>query len=161
MTRRTKRRYAHELYPEPKPDQRSDLHVTLPYLFARALGLDTWGTGWGDLPRTETRQSVSRIEEYVAAGQLALMADALTQGLAGAEAWAWVMDRSWDNMPEWLHERAHYYGLDLSLLKPYPCGTEPEYHWHNTLTGDSTRGGPMERVDGRESECPACTEDTL
>lgn len=43
--RRTKRRYAHELYPHEEGTIRP-LEVEVPYLYARALGLEIGGTSW-------------------------------------------------------------------------------------------------------------------
>lgn len=118
-------RYAHELHPEPADHEQRNLPQMLPYLFARAIGLRTFGTGWYDLARsdspTDRQVAYNRTDLYVHAGQMALLADALAQGLTGAEAWRWVSDRSRDNMGEWLAERASAYGVDSDRIAAYPC----------------------------------------
>ena len=44
--RRTKRRYAHELYPHAAEGDIRPLDVEVPYRIARAVGFDVQGTGW-------------------------------------------------------------------------------------------------------------------
>ena len=44
--RRTIRRYAHELYPHPNEYEVRALEVEVPYLYARFIGLNTFGTDW-------------------------------------------------------------------------------------------------------------------
>ena len=46
--RRTIRRYAHEMYPHAEEGETRALAVEVPYLYAKAVGLDVWGTGWDD-----------------------------------------------------------------------------------------------------------------
>ena len=43
---RTKRRYAHELYPHADDFERRPLETEVPYLYARAHGIDIYGTGY-------------------------------------------------------------------------------------------------------------------
>ena len=43
--RRTKRRYAHELYPHADEFEVRKLAVEVPYLYARAIGFEIEGTG--------------------------------------------------------------------------------------------------------------------
>ena len=46
--RRTIRRYAHEIYPHAALDEIRPLAAEVPYLYARAIGLEVVGTGWVD-----------------------------------------------------------------------------------------------------------------
>lgn len=157
MTRRTIRRYAHELYPHPDEWEVRPLSVEVPYLYARAIGLNVWGTAWLD---TQGRESSDRILILLDARQKALLADALLQGLAGDAAWAWAADRC-DEAGEVVHDRAVHYGIPVSLIKPYPCGPEPGHHEHMASTGDVTGHGIVTRIDCPESECPTCTEEEI
>ena len=155
MTRRTIRRYAHELYPHPDESEVRPLSVEVPYLYARAVGLNVWGTAWFD---TQGREASDRILLLLEARQKALIADALLQGLAGDEAWAWAVGRC-DETGEVVHDRAVHYGVPVSLINPYPCGPELDHHDHMSTTGDATGHGIVTRIDCPESECPTCTEE--
>ena len=153
-TRRTIRRFAHELYPHADEGQTRDLATEVPYLYARAIGLEVHDTGWYD---TEPAVSRARIVELVQHLQLAFLADALLQGLAGQEAWQWADQRSWDDGSEWAYERARHYGVPVELIKPYPCGLEPTTHDHMASTGDVTGYGTVTSIDCPESTCTICT----
>lgn len=153
-TRRTKRRYAYELYPHAEEGETRPLTVEVPYLYAQAIGLDVWRTGWSNQP---VRESVDRTMQLVEARRLALLADALLQGMAGDEAWAWADGRGWDESGEWAYERAEHYGVPVPRIKPYPCGAEPDPHDH--LSEPDARGfAVVTRTPGKESDCPDCTE---
>jgi hypothetical protein len=156
---RTKRRYAHELYPHPAEDEVRDLAVEVPYLYARAIGYDVEGTSWHDMwdTRASRHAASDRLALMIAARGKALIADALLQGLSGQEAWEWANVRNNPEGCEWVWERAVRYGVDPDAIKPYLCGPESTRHKH---TGEPTDGGwrPVTFVAGRESECPECCE---
>lgn len=153
--RRTKRRYAHELYPHAEEDEARSLEVEVPYLYARAIGFEVSGTGWFDVePRSVAGD---RTMELLEVRHMALLADALLQGLAGQQAWEWAALRANEESGEWIGERAEHYGVDWTAIKPYPCGPEPERHQH--LGEPDTRGfRRVTLIAGRESECVDCTE---
>lgn len=153
--RRTKRRYAHELYPHADEYEVRPLSVEVPYLYARALGYGVWGTGWID---AEPQESRDRILHLLNARSAALLADAIHQGMTGDEAWAWAAER-YDEAGELVYDRALHYGVPASLIKPYPCGPEPAGHDHMSSTGDVTGHGLVTRIDCREDECETCCED--
>lgn len=146
MNRRTIRRYAHEIYPHGEEGEIRDLAVEVPYLYARAIGLQTYGTSWMD--GAKPGESGARTNDLCNARQIAFLADAMHQGLTGQEAWEWADMRSWDETGEWAWSRATLYGVPVYSIKPYPCGPEPLRHFH-----------PGAWVDGKESECPDCTEE--
>ena len=157
--RRTIRRYAHEMYPHAEEGETRALAVEVPYLYARAVGLNVWGTGWDDDKTDAGRdRAILRHIQLVAACRMALVADALLQGMAGQEAWEWADLRAWDEAGEWVYERAMHYGVPVERIKPYPCGPEPDYHDHMASTGDVMGDGIITRIDCPESECPTCTE---
>jgi hypothetical protein len=159
IARETKRRYAHELYPHPDEWEVQPLAEAVPYLYARAIGLDVWGTGWFDL-RDENgvvaRESFDRTNLMIAARHAALHADALLQGLAGEEAWKWAEERGNDETGEWIYDRAVHYGVPVDWIRRYACGPEPRKHDH---AGPKDRHGwrSVTTVDGPESECEDCT----
>lgn len=161
-TRRTKRRYAHELYPHAEEGETRPLAVEVPYLYARAAGLNVWGTSWlGMLDGSgsdTTKLAAERINQMVAARRSAFIADALLQGMTGDEAWAWADQRGWDESGEWAYERAEHYGVLMDQIKPYACGPEPDPHDH---VGEPDGRGYRRVTDaaGKESECPDCTEE--
>lgn len=155
MGRRTKRRYAHELYPHADEYEVRPLADEVPYRYAISVGLTTWGTGWID---TDPQVRAIRIEELVAAREIALVADALHQGMAGDEAWAWAQERMSDD-DESIYDRAVHYGVDVARIKPYPCGETPKYHNHMASTGDVMGVGILTRIDVPEDECETCTEE--
>lgn len=163
-TRRTKRRYAHELYPHPDEWEVRDLATDVPYLYARAQGLATLGTGWHDLFNLRTadgyRQANERTMAYISAAEIAFLADALHQGLVGQGAWAWAQERlaGGDSIGEWIYERATHYDVPLGRIKPYPCGPVPTHHDHMESTGDVMGHGIVTRIDVPEDECETCTE---
>jgi hypothetical protein len=157
--RRTKRRYAHELYPHAEEGETRPLAVDVPYLYSRAVGLEVFGTGWFDLREDDELKMVGRrMTQLVTAYELALVADALLQGLAGDEAWAWAQNRLGDGAAEIVGERAIHYGVPYDAIKPYPCGPEPDHHDHY---GEPNAHGWRfaTQIDGKESECPECTEE--
>lgn len=155
IKRRTIRRYAHEIYPHPSEYEVRNLATDVPYLYAIALGDETWGTNWGDASPEEQR---ARIVRLTAARQLAYLADALHQGLSGEEAWKWAMKRGWNYEGDVAYERAEHYGVDPTRIKPYPCGPVMDSHDHMASTGNAMGHGIVTRVSGPESECEACTE---
>ena len=117
--RRTKRRYAHELYPHGDEFEVRPLEVDVPYLYARAIGFDVWGTGWF---KAEPELRGARTGSLLDARHIALMADAMHQGLTGQEAWEWIETRMTDESGELIGERAMHYGIEADKIKPYPCG---------------------------------------
>lgn len=153
-TRRTKRRYAHELYPHAGEWETRPLAVEVPYLYAMMVGLTVQGTGWFTAePRSLAGE---RTMHYLNAARIALMADAMAQGLTGDVAWTWANERVTDDM-EVAYERADHYGVPLDRIKPYPCGPEPDHHSHyRPVPGTSWR--EVLRQDGPESACDECTE---
>jgi len=152
-TRRTKRRYAHELYPHADEWETRPLAVEVPYLYARSIGFDMWGTGWFN---AEHKERNARTYDLINAQQLALMADAMLQGLTGQEAWAWASERMTDD-GEFVYDRARNYGVDPDLIKPYPCGPTPDHHDH--VAAPDPRGWrTVTRAPGPEDACEECTE---
>lgn len=162
-TRRTKRRYAHELYPYAEEGEVRPLAVEVPYLYARMVGSDMWGTGWFALTdpgrsNDDLRQVGDRTHLFATAKHMALLADALHQGLTGDAAWDWAGQRQCEVENELAYERALHYGVPVEQIKPYPCGPEPDHHDH--WGAADARGGRLgTHVDGKESDCPDCTEE--
>lgn len=154
--RRTKRRYAHEIYPHADEFETRELSTEVPYLYARAIGLDVQGTGWFG---ASSQEAVARTHEKINAEQIALMADAMHQGLTGQAAWEWACDRLW-TYGESAYERAMHYGVPVELIKPYPCGEAPS---HDDHTGEPDARGwrKVTRQPGPEDECPECTEEVV
>jgi hypothetical protein len=156
--RRTKRRYAHELYPMAQEGEVRPLTVEVPALYAAAMGHEVWGTGWFAGIRTDEyrQEAADRTVFLIEARQTAFLADALAQGLTGDEAWEWVVEHTADESGELAWERAEQYGVRPQAIKPYPCGPEPDHHDH--FTNQDDRSGIVTRIDGPESACPVCTE---
>lgn len=151
--RRTKRRYAHELYPHGEEFETRPLEVEVPYLYARAIGMEVTSTGWFGAISKETGD---RTMHLLNARQIALMADAILQGLTGQEAWAWA-ERRMDESGELVYERAMHYGVDTELIKPYACGPKPDHHDHYGPK-DARGWCVVTRAPGAEDDCPDCTE---
>ncbi|MGC0237295.1 hypothetical protein [Arthrobacter sp. SD76] len=151
--RRTKRRYAHELYPHGEEWQVRSLEVEVPYLYARAIGFDVRGTSWFE---DRGRAAADRTNQLIDARHIALMADAMHQGLTGQEAWVWAESRM-DESGEWIYQRARHYGVDPAQIKPYACGPEPEHHEHDEPI-EGSAWLKVHRIQGKESECEDCTE---
>ena len=156
--RRTKRRYAHELYPVGEEGVVRPLSVELPRLYAIAMGSEVWGTGWFDAIKTAEgrREAADRTVALIYARQAAFLADALAQGLTGDAAWTWAEQHLEDESGELAYERAEHYGVNPALIKPYPCGPQPTSHDH--MTNMVTRSGVVTRIPIPESECVECTE---
>ncbi|MEO9246447.1 hypothetical protein ABDK96_01985 [Citricoccus nitrophenolicus] len=151
--RRTKRRFAHELYPQAEEWETRPLEVEVPCLYARALGFVPWGTGWFNAP---VKESVAHTHHLIYNQEIALMADALLQGMTGQEAWKWVNDHMTDD-GELVTERAMHYGVNPEQIKPYPCGPDPDHHDH--MAEPDARGWrTVTRVEGPEDQCLDCTE---
>lgn len=154
--RRTKRRYAHELYPHAEEFEVRPLAVEVPYLYARAFGLDVTGTGWFT---AETDVLVARTNMMLDARHIALMADAMLQGLTGQDAHEWV-ERHRDYEGEMFWDVAVKHVPNQALIKPYPCGATPDHHDHMTPMDPANPDGwqTVTRVDGLEADCDECTE---
>ncbi|GAA3705768.1 hypothetical protein GCM10023259_103830 [Thermocatellispora tengchongensis] len=151
--RRTKRRYAHELYPQRGEWEVRPLEVEVPALYAYAAGMDPQGTGWF---KAEGPEKVARIANMIQCQEIALAADAMLQGLTGQAAWEFVVKNLTDD-GELFYERVVHYGVDPDKIKPYPCGPTPDHHDH--LSEPDARGWQtVTRVDGTEDACPDCTE---
>ena len=160
---RTKRRYAHELYPHPGEWEIRPLAVEVPYLYAQAVGHAIFGTDWftvfkGKGDKAGAVLTTQRTIAMIKAREEALLADAIHQGLTGDEAWEWAASR-YDEEGEWVYDRARRHGVPCDRIKPYPCGPEPDHHDHMASTGDVTGHGIVTRIDCPESECPTCTEE--
>lgn len=150
--RRSKRRYAHELYPHAGEWEARPLEVEVPYLYARAIGMDVRGTGWFEAAGPD---SGKRMQILANTQLIALMADAMHQGLTGQAAWEWADSRMTDD-GEWIYERAVHYGIDPDAIKPYPCGPAPGHHEHLSPEVNGCR--TVTRVPGAEEDCEECTE---
>lgn len=151
--RRTKRRYAHELYPHGEEFETRTLDVEVPYLYARAIGMDVGGTGWFKAPKQEAGD---RMRSMIDSFHIALMADAMHQGLTGQDAWCWAEHRM-DGSGEWVYQRAVHYGVKPELIKSYPCGPKPGHHDHYGPK-DGRGWRDVTRAPGAEDDCPDCTE---
>lgn len=160
--------------PHPDEGEVQPLDQAVPYLYARAIGLQVQDTDWHDLGRTpedrcdehghvrpEFRLAIARTAAMIEAMRFALHADALLRGMSGAEAWEWA--ERYAVSPDILHEItwefAVHYGVPVDQIKPYPVIAEPAQHWHHDRTGNATGSGIMTRIDCPESECEACTEE--
>lgn len=154
--RRTKRRYAHEIYPHADEWQVRPLALEVPYQLAMAVGASVFGTGWMEDPASGRQ----RVAEAMARIEIALLADALHQGMTGEDAWTWVAcGGDGQAQHELAYERAAHYGVPINLIKPYPCGPEPQHHDHMASTGDVTGTGLVTRIDTPEAQCETCTQD--
>lgn len=158
--RRTKRRYAHELFPHAEEWETRPLDVEVPYRLARAVGFDVNGTSWftGDT-KEEHRRNGERTMAMINETRIALLAVALHKGMTGDVAWTWVDSHMHEEM-ELLYVSCKEYGIDVDLIKPYPCGPEPDHHDHlgEPLLRNGVEYRTVTRVDGKESECEECTE---
>lgn len=154
--RRTKRRYAHELYPHAGETETRPLDVEVPYLWARYVGFNILGTSWHEVePRSAAG---ARVQEWRDAGRIAALADALQRGVTGDEAWAWADGLLTDDMePAWERACAVLGDDVIRSIKPYPCGPEPAHHYHD---GERNPRGwtPSILIRIPESVCPECTE---
>ncbi|MDR0285738.1 MAG: hypothetical protein LBI33_12760 [Propionibacteriaceae bacterium] len=160
MTRRTKRRFAHELYPLPGESEVRPLVVEVPCLYARAVGFEVWGTDWHDLRGTPelTMLTGLRIVQLTQCQMIALMADALLQGMTGDDAWTWANERASDETGEIVFDRAGFYGVPVGQIKPYPVLAEARKHYHWSDPDVYGISVLVATVDCPESECVDCTE---
>ena len=153
--RRTKRRYAHELFPHPVEFEVRKLEEEVPYLYARAFGLLPEGTGWS---RAEPQERDARADEWQRARHLAHLADALLQGRTGQSAWNWATERTEAQTDMYLLGRASHYGVDPDKIRPYPCGPAPDHHDHLEPHPLYENLQLVHRIPGTEDDCPDCTE---
>ena len=158
---RTKRRYAHELYPHAGEYEVRSLAVEVPYLYAQAVGLAIFGTDWFDAFKGKGDKAgavltTQRTIAMIKAREEALLADAIHQGLTGDEAWEWAASR-YDEEGGWVYDRAKHYGVPIDQIKPYPILDEPLNHDHYGPP-DAHGWRTVTNVEGRESECPECCE---
>lgn len=154
--RRTKRRYAHELYPHAEEYEVRPLEVEVPYLYARAIGMNVTGTGWFDAENTER---FGRTDQMISSRHIALMADTMLQGLTGQAAHEWV-ERHRDYEGEMFYDAAIKHVPNHADIKPYPCGPERTAHDHDGEP-DSRGWMPVTRAPGAEEDCEECTEEVI
>lgn len=91
--------------------------------------------------------------------RIALLAVALHKGMTGDAAWEWVDSHLHEEM-DVLYEACPEYGVDVALIKPYPCGPEPDHHDHlgEPHLWNGLEARTVTRVPCKESECEECTE---
>lgn len=167
MARITKRRYASDIYPHGDEWEVRDLATDVPYLHADFVGHRTDGTGWHELiglfesgtvgQEVAAELTMARVILLIHKAEIAALADALSRGMTGDEAWKWAMSRSAGDGMDAIYERAVELGVPVMDIKPYPCGPEPANHDHRI---PSERGGGwyhLQRVEGPESTCEDCT----
>ncbi len=106
--------YAHDLYPHAEEGETRPLSVEVPYLYARAIGVDVNDLGGDWTP--------ARINLLIYARRTALLADALHQGMTGDDAWAWADERCWDYTGSVVWERAVHYGVPVDRIRSYRVG---------------------------------------
>lgn len=158
-SRRTKRLYAHELHPRPLDHEHLGMDERRPltreevaYLYARVFGFSIQGTGALDAPGTVAMDRAMHLQQVA---HVAFLADALAQDLVGQEAWEWAHWRSQtDEIEAIAWERAVLYGVDPSLIKPYPSGPDRDWHLHP----NPERPRYLVNAVGREEDCLECTE---
>ena len=158
-TRRTKRRYAAELYPHAGENEIRPLAVEVPYLYACAIGLNVMETDWFEVLDREggvRMLAIERTNALIHASHLALLADALAQDLGGQDAWDWAGVR-YSPDSDWIWERAEHYGVPIEQIKPYPVIEECSWHYHHVLH-ESGKFTHSIRIQAPESECNDCTE---
>lgn len=159
--RRTIRRYAHELYPHPEEGEARALEVDVRYTIARAIGSGI-GREWHDLideGGESARQAAERTMQHLTLCDIAFLAVALHEGLAGQDAWDRARSYAGDECDEILWEIAERYGIDPDAIKPYVIREEPSTHEHwSERDARGFRTLLEHRVEGKESECLVCTE---
>lgn len=162
MTRRTKRRFAHELYPLAEEGEVRPLSVEVPCQYALAMGFEVVDTDWFDLVHgsdAEKTLALARTDQLVDQRMHAFLLDALLQGMSGQEAFAWASERADDETGEIAWDRAVHYGVPVDEIRPYPVLAEAQRHRHWTPRDAHGRKVLIETVQIPESECPECTEE--
>lgn len=161
VERRTKRRFAHELYPHPEEGEARDLAVDARYLLAMAIGTQV-DREWHDLVSEggeSARLASDRTMLHLATCDIAFLAVALADGRSGQDAWDWARRARGDEYDELIYEAAERYGVDWDTIKPYPIRSEPDTHEHWTeRNAHGSRTLLDYRVLGKESDCDECTE---
>lgn len=162
QARRTKRRYAYELYPHREDGGSRSLAVDVPYQIAHAIGMSAGTREWHELIDQDgdgVRDAVHRTTQFLEACHIALLAVALHEGLSGQEAWDKATRWAGDEADEALWDAADKYGVPLNDIKPYPIRGEASTHEHwSEEDASGWRTAIDLRVSGPESECEECTE---
>lgn len=118
----TEKKFAHEIAPSP-PETGGTLDEALKHHYARAIGLDIADTDWVNAPpKVAGLRTMLLCETRL----VAILLDALHQGMTGDEAWEWAWVRAAQPEAEWARARAEVNGIDPDLIKPYPCGPEEQ-----------------------------------
>lgn len=163
MIGKTKRKYAHELYPLAKEGEVRPLQVEVPCQYALAMGFEVEGTDWFDLVHgsdAEKALAFARTTQLINQRMYAFLLDALLQGMSGQEAFAWASERADDETGEIAWDRAVHYGVRVDEIRPYPVLAEAKRHRHWTPRDAHGCKVLIETVLISESECPECTECT-
>lgn len=159
--RRTKRRYAHELYPHPEDGEPRALAVDVRHALAMAIGSQV-GREWHDLMSEggeSARIASDRTMYHLALVEVAFLAVALADGLSGQAAWDWANSARGDEVDKLLYDAAARFDVDWDAIKPYLIRSEPDTHEHWTPRNARGVKTLLEyRVPGKESDCEACTE---
>lgn len=111
-------RYAHQIEPHPSEGETLLLDRLVRYHYAQALA---WHLSFAetiaetiDGPRMDYA-----LAQYLGHSHLALLHDALAQGLTGQEAADWASRRHHSESVEIAWERAAHYGLNPDEIRPY------------------------------------------
>ena len=111
----TDRRYAHEFYPHAAESETRPLAVEVPYLYARAIGMEP-DVDWKS---ADPYLAGYRFTILIHARREALLADALLQGLTGDAAWEWADRHYHDHAGAVVRARALHYGVPVDEIQPY------------------------------------------
>lgn len=162
QARRTKRRYAYELYPHREDGESRLLAVDVPYQIAHAIGMSAGTREWHELidqGGDAAQAAVNRTVQFLEACHVALLASALDEGLRGQQAWDKATRWAGDEAREMLWDAAERYGVPLDDIRPYPIRGEASTHEHwSDRNASGWRKAIDLRVSGPESGCEECTE---
>ena len=112
--------YAHELVPHPDEGETKPLDYLARYHYAQA---QAWHLAFADVIDDPGPRLDFALGQYLRHAHLALLHDALAQGMGGQEAADWASQRNHSESAEWIWERGVAYGLDPDQIRPYRVRT--------------------------------------
>lgn len=108
--------YAHQIVPHPEDGEAAPLTELVRYHYAQAIA---WHLAFAEAVAADPGGIDFPLSQYIGHAHLALLHDALAQGLIGQESADWASTRNDSESCEWIWERGVACGLNPDEIRAY------------------------------------------